>query len=300
MRILVTGAGGLLGLKIVEEGLKRGYDVYATYLSHKPNVKQAIKLDITEKESVIKAINKIHPDAIIHCAALTDVDLCEKNFELAMKVNLYGVRHIVEAAKRMNSYLIFISTDYVFDGKKGLYREEDKPNPINNYGHLKLQAEKEVLASGLSSLIVRPSVIYGSKPAGGKVNFALWILKNLRENQEIKVLIDQYVSPTLNINLAKMILEACEKKLEGIYHMAGAERVSRYEFAIRLAKTFNLDLSLIKTARINEMNWLAKRPKDSSLNVSKVANTLKEKPLKLEDALKILKEELENASRNNY
>jgi dTDP-4-dehydrorhamnose reductase len=141
-------------------------------------------------------------------------------------------------------------------------------------------------------LIVRASVIYGSKPAAGKVNFALWVMEKLKSGERVKVLKDQYVSPTLNTNLALMILDALEMNLTGVMHMSGATRVSRYEFAIQIARKFNLDEELVEEAYMDEMNWTAKRPRDSSLDVSKASRTLNVKPISLNESLEELYWEL--------
>jgi dTDP-4-dehydrorhamnose reductase len=195
--------------------------------------------------------------------------------------------------------MAYISTDYVFDGLKGDYKETDETNPINFYGHSKLLAEKSITKINQDYLIARTSVIYGDKPASGKINFALWLIDCLNRRREVKIVTEQFASPTLNTNLAEMILEACEKKLNGIYHMAGASKASRYEFAIKLAEKFNLDKNLIKRAKTEDMNWKAKRPKDSSLNISKVQKTLTIKSMNLDESLGTLKDEMNFASRNN-
>lgn len=295
MKILITGAGGLLGSKIAYLALKKNYEVYAAYLNNLPSNGFPIKLDISNNKMVFKIIKDINPDAIFHCAALTDVDKCEINKELAKRINIDGTKFIAKVAKKINAFLIYISSDYIFDGFKGMYKEEDKPNPINFYGYSKLLGEKAIEEIDGEYLIARTSVIYGSKPASGKTNFALWILDNLKKNQNIKILIDQYVSPTLNTNLAEMLIEAYERKITGIYHIAGANRVSRYEFALKLAEFFNLNKNLILKAKMDEMNWIAKRPKDTSLDVSKANNIFKVKPINLNEALNNLKEELKIA-----
>ncbi|MEM3630612.1 MAG: dTDP-4-dehydrorhamnose reductase [Nitrososphaerota archaeon] len=295
MKILITGAGGLLGSKISYLALKKNYKVYSAYLTHLPSYGLPIKLDISNEKMVFKIIKDINPDAIFHCAALTDVDKCEINKEIAKRININGTKFIAKIAKKTNSYLIYISTDYVFDGSKGMYKEEDEPNPINFYGYSKLLGEKIIEKIEGEYLIARASVIYGSKPASGKTNFALWILDNLNKNQNIKVLTDQYVSPTLNTNLAEILLEAYERNITGIYHIAGAERVSRYEFALKLAEVFNLNKNLIIKAKMDEMDWIAKRPKDTSLDTSKANNVFKVKPINLNEALNNLKEELKIA-----
>lgn len=296
MKILVTGAGGLLGSRIVELASERGHEVYGLYLNHPPSMGFKIKMDITDFNGVEKLISQLKPHAIIHCAAITDVDLCERNRDLALKVNYEATKVIAKASEKIDAHMIHISTDYVFDGLRGMYREEDKPNPINTYGLTKLLGETAVMENCSRSLIARASVIYGSKPAAGKVNFALWVMGKLKSGERVKVLKDQYVSPTLNTNLALMILDALEMNLTGIIHMSGATRVSRYEFAIQIARKFNLDEGLIEEAYMHEMSWIAKRPRDSSLDVSKASRMLNVKPMSLNEALEKLYLELkENA-----
>ena len=186
----------------------------------------------------------IKPDVVVHAASLTDVDKCETNKELAWKINVEGTKNIVEAAHVAGSFLIYISTDYVFSGEKGLYKENDKPDPINYYGVTKLKAE-EIVQTQAEYFIARPSVIYGSTPAAGKVNFALWLIETLRKGERVKIVTDQWNTPTLNTNLAEMTLEVVERRLTGIYHLCGATRVSRLEFATSIANAFRLDPGLI-------------------------------------------------------
>jgi len=188
--------------------------------------------------------------------------------------------------------LIYVSTDYVFSGKKGMYTETDETKPINHYGKTKLEGEKIVRNLMPDWCIARPSVIYGSVPAAGKTNFALWVIDKLRKGEQIKIITDQYVSPTINTNLAEMILEVAQRRLTGIYHLSGATPINRYDFACLIAETFDLNKNLIKPAKSEEMNWNAQRPKNTSLNIEKASRTLTKKPLKIEDALNKLKEEI--------
>ena len=293
LKLLVIGASGLLGSKIVEVATKEGYEVYATYLSTPISLDgNAFKVDITDNEAVTKLFSIVKPDTVIHCAALTDVDKCEVAKELALKVNAYGAAYVAKACEKVGAHIVYISTDYVFDGEKGLYKENDKTNPINFYGYTKLMGENFVSSMCSRYTVVRTSVIYGARPASGKTNFALWLIEKLSRKQEVNLLEDQYVSPTLNTNLAYMLLEVCKRELLGVYHLAGASRISRLDFAYKLAEVFNFDKSFIHSVKMNQLKWVAKRPRDSSLDVSKALKELKEKPLAIEDALKILKGEL--------
>ncbi|WP_455277839.1 dTDP-4-dehydrorhamnose reductase [[Eubacterium] cellulosolvens] len=299
MKIFISGASGLLGTKIAELAEKEDHQVFSGYSNQKSMFGQPVRLDVRNKGLVSETISKIKPDIIIHSAALTNVDECEINNKLAEEINVLGTKSIAEVAKENDTYFSYISTDYVFDGLKGMYKEEDKTNPVNFYGHSKLNGERAVKKVDEGYLIARTSVIYGARPASGKINFALWLVESLKKNQKVGILTDQFISPTLNTNLAKMVLEATERELNGIYHMAGSTRASRFEFAVELAEIFDLDKSLIKKSCISDMDWIAKRPKDSSLDVSKTYNVLKTKPMNLSEALNLMKEEMEFASGSN-
>jgi dTDP-4-dehydrorhamnose reductase len=288
MKILITGGSGLLGGKVAELAQARGYEVFAGYAHNAPGFGKAVKFDLLDGPEISETITRIKPEVIIHSAALTDVDRCERERELAYKMNVEGTQIISEVSKQIGSFLIYISTDYVFDGSRGMYREDDNPNPLSYYGLTKLLGE-QFCDHGC---IARSCVIYGSRPASGKVNFALWIINNLRSNQPIHVVTDQFITPTLNSNLAAIVLEAGERQLDGTYHLAGASRISRYDFARTVAGMLDLDLSLISPCRMEDMKWAAKRPRDSSLDTSKAAKHLNEKPLLIEEAMQRLKDEL--------
>jgi dTDP-4-dehydrorhamnose reductase len=290
LKLLITGASGLLGTKLCQIALKEGYEVYAAYSQHKPSYGTPVELNILDAEAQRQTLNKIKPDAVVHAAALTDVDKCELEKELAWKTNVEATASLARLCEKLGAFLVYVSTDYVFNGEKGMYKETDIPAPINYYGLTKLKGEEAVQALH-NSCIARGSVIYGLTPATGKTNFALWLLDKLRKKEEVKIITDQWNSPTLNINMAEMIMEILEKRTKGTFHLAGATRLSRYEFAQRLAETFNLDPKYITPVQSKQIKWVAKRPRDSSLNVEKAEQTLTNTPLGIRDALKRMKEE---------
>ncbi len=291
MKLLITGASGLYGSKLAQLALSKNFEVYSSDIQSLSVYGKFVKLDISGKEQVEEVFKLIKPDVVVHAASLTDVDKCELNKELAWKVNVEGTKNIVEGAKSSGSFLIYISTDYVFSGKTGRYKEIDQPDPINYYGLTKLKAE-EIVQTQPEYFIARPSVIYGSTPAAGKVNFVLWLIETLRKGERVKIVTDQWNTPTLNTNLAEMTLEVIQRRLTGIYHLCGATRVSRLEFAIAIADILDLDRGLIDSVLSSQFSWPAKRPMDSSLDTSKAQRTLKSKPLELEEALRRLKIEL--------
>ncbi len=286
MRIFITGGGGLLGSKLAEKALEEGHEVFSGYNHNLLEKGVPVKLDLTTDGSISKAVDLARPEVIFHTAALTDVDKCEAERDLACQINVRSTKILAEAAKNRGAFLVYVSTDYVFDGSRGMYSEDDATNPISHYGYTKLLGEK------YADCVARTCVIYGSRPASGKINFALWIIDKLQKGEGIRVVTDQYISPTLNTNLAGMLLEAGEKRMDGIYHLAGATRISRHDFACRLADAFGLDKSLISPSRMIDIGWKAKRPMDSSMDVSKAAQMLREKPWYIEKSFEILKEEI--------
>ena len=296
MKLLITGASGLYGSKLAELAIARNFEVYSCDVQELPVCGNFVKFDVSNKELVNEAFKRVKPDVVVHAATLTDVDKCELNKELAWKINVEGTKNIADAARTAGSFLIYISTDYVFNGKKGNYKETDKPDPINYYGLTKLKAEELVKAQD-EYFIGRPSVIYGSTPAAGKVNFALWLIDALHKGERVKIVTDQWNTPTLNTNLAEMTLEVIERKLTGTFHLCGATRVSRFQFAELIAEAFDLDKSLIDSAVSSQFKWPAKRPMDSSLDTTKAQQTLKNKPLEINEALKRLKLEISQKKR---
>ncbi len=292
LKLLITGASGLYGSKLAEIATAKNYEVYSGYSRDQPAYGTPVQFDVADKNRVEEIFEKVGPEVVVHAAALTDVDKCELNKELAWKINVEGTRNIAEAVKTSRAFLIYISTDYVFNGETGRYKEADKPDPINYYGLTKLKAEELVKDLIGEYCIARASVIYGSTPAAGKVNFALWLLNKLERSEQARIVTDQWNSPTLNTNLADMTLEVIERKLTGIFHLSGATRISRYDFAKQIAESFNLDSNLISPATSAEFSWAAERPKDSSLDTLKAQQTLKNKPLQINHALERMKQEL--------
>jgi len=288
MRILVTGGSGLFGRAFAELIKERTlYDIYATYNENIVDSEEAVFLDITDKKRVEEVIKKLQPDVVVHAAAFTNVDKCEVEKEKAYDINVEGTKNVAMASNEIGAKIIYISTDYVFDGTKGLYEEKDKTNPISYYGLTKLEGEKAVQEICNDFIIARTSVIYGAH----KKNFATWVIKELREENQIKIITDQWVSPTLNVDLAEQILALIEKDEKGIFHTAGGERINRYDFVVEMARIFDFNEKLIIPATSKEMNWIAKRPMDSSLNVSKISKI--KKPYMVEESLRLLKKEVQ-------
>jgi dTDP-4-dehydrorhamnose reductase len=290
-KIMVTGGSGLLGSKLVPL-LDTKYEVYPIYNLNQINHKNAIKVNILDFNQIEKNIIDINPDVIIHAAAMSNVDQCERDPELAFQINTDSTINILKSALNTGSHLVFLSTDYVFNGEKGDYTEYDQPDPINVYGKTKYMSEQAITGSGIEYTIVRTSVMYGSTAGSGKINYVLWVIKRLTENNPISIITDQTVSPTYNMNLANMLAETVERKLTGIYNLSGATQINRYDFTQKIVEQFELNPELVIPTTTDKMLWTAKRPKNSSLNTKKARNTLCNKPQKLEYSLQQLKNEL--------
>lgn len=296
MKFLVTGSAGLVGRQVIKD-LAESYDkIYSCYHSSKPEFGVPTPMDLTNAGNIAKIIESTRPDVIIHLAAMTDVDLCEKEKDLASRINADATEIISKHAARQRAFFLYVSTDYVFDGKNGMKKESDTPNPINHYGKSKLDGENAVRDLASSWCITRTSTPFGIHPV--RKSFPVWVAKSLQENKEIKAITDQYTSPTHIKNLSKMIIEIATRQIVGIMHVAGATRISRYEIAEMIADKLNLDKKLLKQTTIDEMDWIAKRPKDSSLDVSKTTSILKEKPLRIEQGIDYFIRELELGSTN--
>ena len=293
MRILLTGGSGFLGTTLAKIAINKGHEVYSAYYRNLPRYGTPISMDITKADRVAEVFEAARPIVIIHTAALADVDLCEQDKQTAWMTNVVGTENIVESARRTKCFLIFVSSDYVFQGDKGQYVETDSVNPVNFYGITKVKGEAATASLSEDGCTIRSSTIFGSDIRPQKANFALWVLENLIKNRSINVITDQYVSPTLNSNLSNMILEIAETHISGIFHAAGSTKISRFDFAKVIAEVFCLDSDLINPTILNEMKWKAERPHNTSLNVEKASSILRNKPLSLAESMEILKKELE-------
>ena len=206
--------------------------IYSCYNTQKPEFGIPTMMDLTNLENITKIIEKVNPYNILHIAAMTNVDLCETEKELAMKINAKATEIISKQAAKKRAFFLYVSTDYVFDGKNGMKKETDIPNPIDFYGESKLAGEKAVMDMASSWCIARTSTPFGIHPT--KKSFPIWIKENLQARKEIKVITDQYTSPTYVPNLSRMILEIATRQIVGIIHVAGSSRISRFECPCRI------------------------------------------------------------------
>ena len=281
MRILITGAFGQLGHALQYVLSKKGnYELICTGRRIKKG-QEGIPLDIRNQVALKEIINTTAPDILINLASMTNVDACELNPELAGEINVAGLQHICDSFK---GKIIHLSTDYVFDGTSGPYKEDDPLNPISIYGKTKLASEHILLEKDIKKLVIRGNVLYDYSPHTS-ASFLNWVVSSLKDNQEIKVVEDQFNNPTWTRSMSDIIELSIENDLEGIIHWGDSVHISRYEFAKLIAKKFSLNDSLIKPVLTSELNQPARRPLQSGLSTEKLVNMLDIIPPSIEECL---------------
>lgn len=296
-KLLIIGASGLLGGKLYEYSSKN-YEVHGTYNAHKAEFRNMHQLDVAKRASVFRLFDEVKPDLVVDTHAVSNVDYCELHPEEAWRINVEGTKNIAEACKTNGSKMIFISSDYVYEGSKATpYSEKDKPHPINYYGRTKLIAEKTIEALDLDYIIGRTAVLFGISKSYDKTPFPLWIVEQLKANKEVSVVVDQYGNPTLTDTLAETLISLYEKDKSGLFNVAGKSTISRYEFAKIVAKEFGLNEKLIKPITTSELNQPAKRPQKVALNVSKAEKAAKTKMIAANEAVRAFREEFEKVHK---
>jgi dTDP-4-dehydrorhamnose reductase len=246
--ILITGAGGLLGANLVLDALASGHRVIAVdhqYPIRHPEV-DSLAADLCQAGAAESILAAKRPDWVIHCAAATSVDGCEADPAMAFRLNRDMAQAVARGARAAGSRLVHISTDAVFDGERGGYREEDVPSPINVYGRSKLEGERAVAAADPQALIVRTN-LYGWN-AQDKQSLAEWFLSNLEAGKRCRGFTDVWFSPILVNDLGRLLFAMLEAGLAGVYHVAGGECVSKYDFGVLIARVFGFDPQLIRPA----------------------------------------------------
>lgn len=290
--VLITGANGLLGQKLCRD-FSPFHKAIATDLHPDsrvslPNLSYE-SLDLTDGKALEFHVRFYDPAVIINAASYTDVDACEIHRTQAWAINVGAVKNLVKVCQERKIKLVHISTDYIFDGEKGPYSEDDPPNPVNFYGQTKLESENLINQSRIDSLIVRTNVLYGF---GKKVNkgFLLWLLEKLSAGDQLKVANDQFSNPTLADNLSQCILEMVDGDLTGVIHIGGADYLSRCDFAVRVAERFGFDKINISPAKTETLKQEARRPLLGGLKTEKARSVLQTELLGVEKGLERAKQ----------
>lgn len=297
-KILITGANGLLGQKLVEQLVEQGkFDVIATgrgpsRLSGEGFVYQT--LDIEDQQNVELVFSALKPEVIIHGAAMTNVDECELNREACFRANVLATQYLVEGAKKYNSHFVFVSTDFIFSGEDGKnpYDEDAAPNPVNYYGQTKLEAEEIVKNSGLNWAIARTAIVFGIGYDLSRSNIILWVKASLEAGKEIQVVDDQVRTPTLAEDLATGCILIADKRATGVFNISGLELLTPYQMAIETAEFFGLNKSLIKQTDSTKFKQPAKRPMKTGFIIEKAREQLGFEPKSFQTGIGILAKQI--------
>ena len=291
-RALVIGASGQVGAVLLEQLVNSGVTTRGTFYHHGSAVQEhkpgssklellkpsqqplLVHLDLLDREQISDVIADFSPDCIYLAGAYTDVDGCELEPERSNAINVQGIRDVVAAARELPSCrLAFFSSDFVFDGLRGPYDEKAKPSPASVYGKHKVEAERVVASSGLSNVIIRTSTVFGKDPQDK--NFVARLLATLKKGETIVVPDDQIANPTYNETLAAAAIELCNSYHQGLFNLAGATRVSRYQLALDAAAIFALPTKLISASSTPALNQAAKRPLVGGLVINRAKSALK-------------------------
>jgi dTDP-4-dehydrorhamnose reductase len=282
-RILITGANGLLGQKLMaifED--EPEWELLATGRGElRVSNMQAVNyqpMDITSPNEVQRVFNEFRPEVVIHCAAMTQVDQCESDRDMCREINVTATGYLLRAAEKFNSHFVHISTDFIFDGSSGPYKETDLPNPLSYYGETKLAAELMVQAARLPWAILRTVLVYGASDGLSRSNIVLWAREALKAGKEISVVDDQFRSPTLAEDLAFACMLVAKKHAQGIYHISGQEQMSILEMVQTIAEFYGLSPDLIKPVNSCTLGQPAKRPPRTGFLLDKAKSELGYEP----------------------
>lgn len=297
--ILVTGSNGLLGQKITERlSATKQFKLIATSKgADRFPVKDGYtyaEMDILDPQNVKEVVGRYKPDAIIHTAAMTNVDTCEDQKELAYQLNVESVKTLISVCEEHDIQLVHLSTDFIFDGAKGPYDEEADPNPLSYYGQTKVEAENIIKASNCRWAILRTILVYGIVSDMSRSNIVLWAKGALEKGSPINVVNDQWRMPTLAEDLADCCLLAVEKNAQGVYNASGKDMMSISELVARVADYWKLDKSMINEISAETLNQTAKRPVRTGFVLDKTIRDLGYNPHSFEEGLIILDQQLKN------
>ena len=291
--VLITGSNGLLGQKLINKLSKRNAcRAIASGIGPNRNPERNTceyqNVDITNFDSLKNFFHRFNPTEVINTAAMTNVDACELNPEKSYELNVKSVRWLCGLCKEYGARLLHLSTDFIFDGLDGPYKEDDIPGPLSVYGAHKLEAEGIIRDSQISAAILRTILLYGWVPNMSRSNIVLWVRDSLRQGKEINVVTDQFRTPTLAEDLADGVVATLFLDKTGIFHLSGEEMMSIYELGCRVADYYGLDKRLINPIESNTLNQPAKRPPKTGFIILKAKTDLNFKPMNLEKGLEFM------------
>tara|TARA_R110002049_G_scaffold25194_1_gene88556 strand:- start:5631 stop:6530 length:900 start_codon:yes stop_codon:yes gene_type:complete len=296
-KVIITGSNGLLGQSLVNLLLK-DKSKYKIFGFSKGNNRSGrndfeyVSIDITNKVLLKDKISEIKPNFIINTAAMTNVDACENNKLACDTLNIDVVKTLTEISQEFNTHVIHLSTDFIFDGEKGNYKETDTPNPLSYYGLSKLKSEEVLLNSNINYTILRTILVYGKVYDMSRSNIVLWVKEMLESGKEITIVDDQFRAPTYVEELAMACKISMDKKALGIFNISSKEVLSVFEIAKQIAEVFKLDKSLIKPISTSTLNQTAPRPSKTGFDLTKTNKILGFYPKSFKEELQNFKETL--------
>jgi dTDP-4-dehydrorhamnose reductase len=295
-KIIITGSNGLLGQKLVSLFCEHNFKVIALSKGenrlHKITNFTYYDTDITDASRLTALLKKEQPDIIINSAAMTNVDACEDHKLECDALNVDAVATLVNYCKTQQTHLVHISTDFIFDGTKGNYKEDDSPNPLNYYGLSKLKSEAIIKTAKIDFTILRTILVYGLVENPNRSNIVLWVKNTLENKKDINVITDQYRMPTLSNELAQACLLSVQKRVKGVFHISSNQLLSIYDIALQVAEVFELDSKWIHKTTTEALNQKAKRPPKTGFNLEKSIEELDFKPKSFKASLQDFKREL--------
>ncbi|CAM1347389.1 SDR family oxidoreductase [Tenacibaculum halocynthiae] len=296
-RVVITGSNGLLGQSLVSLLLNEKDKYKVIGFSRGDNRSgrndfEYVSIDITDEMLLKEKLKTYTPDVIINTAAMTNVDACEDNKEECDKLNVDVVHFLKEYAEKTNAHLIHLSTDFIFDGEKGYYKETDDPNPLSYYGMSKLKSEELLTSSSVHYTILRTILVYGKVFDMSRSNIVLWVKKSLEEGKEVTIVNDQYRMPTYVEPLALACKLVIDKKAKGVFNVSSKKLLSIYEIAMEIAEVFDLNKKLIKPISTQSLNQKASRPAKTGFDLSKSIEQLNFVPENFKQDLQNFKEKL--------
>ena len=297
IKVVITGSNGLLGQSLLNLLLneKENYQVFGFSRGNNRSGRtdfEYVSIDITKEKELKTELLKIHPDFIINTAAMTQVDDCETDKKECDILNIDVVKCLKEVAEEINSHIIHISTDFIFDGKKGYYKEDDEPNPLSYYGLSKLKSEEVLINSTINFTILRTILVFGKVYDMSRSNIVLWVKQMLENKKEVTIVDDQYRMPTYAEDLALACKLAMDKKAKGIYHISSNQLLSIYEIAKQIAQVFELDENLIIPISTSTLNQTAPRPEKTGFDLTKTRSVLGFYPKSFKEDLQRFKESI--------
>jgi dTDP-4-dehydrorhamnose reductase len=293
MKIMVTGSNGLLGQKLIHALVQRSdVALIATARGQNRLQEQAgytyFPLDVCDQNQVLELCLAVKPDVIIHTAAMTQVDDCEDQQEACWALNVSAVDYLVQACDAVNAHLVHLSTDFIFDGAAGPYDELAAANPLSFYGKSKLAAEKLLLDSSISYTIIRTVLVYGVAEDMSRSNIVLWAKSALEKGQPLRIVSDQFRTPTLAEDLATGCILAANNRAQGIFNISGKDQMSVLELVKRVAAYFNLPTDQISEVSTDELNQKARRPKITGFVLDKARRELGYDPHSFEEGIALV------------